>query len=158
MSTTLTRTVPPQPMVDLVNPLVRGVLRSPLHGALDSALLILHVTGRRSGRRFDIPVGYIELDGAHLVVTQHTWRANLRGGAEVEVTIRGARVAMHAEVDEDPVSVAAAFDRVVERFGWRAAGRMLGLTDHAGRRPTPAELEAAVREFDLALVTLTPPR
>lgn len=156
MTATLTRAVPPQLLVDLVNPLVRTVLRSPLHGALDGAVLILHMTGRRSGRRFDVPVGYLESDGAYVVVTQHTWRANLRGGADVEVTMRGRRVGMHAEVEEDPATVAEGFDRLVERLGWRTAGRRLGLTGTERRRPTRAELEAAVREYDLALVTLTP--
>jgi hypothetical protein len=43
--TAVTRRIPPQRFVNLVNPLVRGLLASPLHGAVDSALLTLHVTG-----------------------------------------------------------------------------------------------------------------
>jgi hypothetical protein len=38
------------------NPVVRLVLRSPLHGLLSSGLIT--VTGRRSGREFTFPVGY----------------------------------------------------------------------------------------------------
>ena len=48
MSATLTRRIPPQRLLDLVNPLVRAVLRSPLHAALDHALLILHGAQERA--------------------------------------------------------------------------------------------------------------
>lgn len=37
--------IPPQRLIDLGNPLVRAVLRSPLHPALDHAVLILHIVG-----------------------------------------------------------------------------------------------------------------
>ena len=105
MTAAVSRRIPPQPLIDLLNPLVRGVLQSPLHAALDGALLVLHITGRKTGRRYDIPVGYIDLDQQLIVVTQHAWRVNLRGGADIEVTHRGRRQAMHTDLDEDPSSV-----------------------------------------------------
>ncbi len=71
MTRTITHNPPPQVLINLVNPLVRFALSSPLHGVLDSALLTLHVTGRVTGRRFDIPVGYVDVDGRLVVVTQH---------------------------------------------------------------------------------------
>ena len=61
MTTTISRHLPPQRLVNAGNPVVRAVLGSPLHGALDRALLVLHVVGRRTGRRYDIPVAYAEL-------------------------------------------------------------------------------------------------
>jgi F420H(2)-dependent quinone reductase len=102
MTAAVSRRIPPQPLIDLLNPLVRGVLQSPLHAALDGALLVLHITGRKTGRRYDIPVGYIDLDQQLIVVTQHAWRVNLRGGADIEVTHHGRRQAMHTDLDEDP--------------------------------------------------------
>jgi deazaflavin-dependent oxidoreductase (nitroreductase family) len=135
---------------------VRVVLRSPLHAAVDHALLILHVTGRKSGRRHDIPVGYVDLDGRFVVVTQHTWRANLRGGADVEVTQAGHRRPMHADLVEEPGQVAAVLHAVIEKIGWQAARRQIGLAVNVNRTPTLTELEQAAREFDLATITLTP--
>ena len=157
MSNVISRSIPPQSIVNLVNPAVRMVLESPLHAALDKTLLVLHITGRRTGRHYDIPVGYIDLDGRLFVVTQHAWRANLRGRADVEVTHRGRRLLMHAELDDDPRCVAAAFARVIERLGLRTGQRRLGITIHSRRTPSPSELEAAVRDFDLARLTLTAP-
>ncbi len=156
MTTALSRRVPPQRLIDLVNPGVRALLSSPLHRPLDPALLVLHVTGRRTGRRYDIPVGYVDLDGRLLVVTQHRWRANLRGGGDVEVTLRGRRRPMRAELDDDPASVAVTFRRVIDRFGARTARRQLGLRFDPDHPPTVTELEGAVRAMDLGVVTLAP--
>jgi hypothetical protein len=40
-----------------LNPLIAGLLRSPLHPLLSPGLLLLTVTGRHSGRATAIPVG-----------------------------------------------------------------------------------------------------
>ena len=156
MTAVLSRTVPPQRLITLMNPMMRVLLRSPLHGALDSAFLILHVIGRRTGRRYDIPVGYLNLDGRFVVVTQHRWRRNIRGGADIDVTHAGRRRAMHADLDEEPASVAATLHAAVERVGWRATQRQTGLKSDVQTTPTLGELEGAARQFDLATITLSP--
>jgi hypothetical protein len=78
-----------------VNPVVRTVLRSPVHGLLSRHLMLLTVTARRSGRLFTIPVGY-EQRGERLVVSlqwpeRKRWWRNLEGGAPVVVVVRGTR-------------------------------------------------------------------
>lgn len=155
MTTAVSRSIPPQRLVNLMNPVVRAVLQSPLHTAVDDALLIVHITGRKSGRPYHIPVGYADLDGRFVVVTQHTCRANLRGGADIEVTHGGRRRPMHADLDEEPGSVAATLRAMIERIGWQVARRQIGLTINVSRTPTLAELEEAVREYNLATITLT---
>ena len=65
------------------NPVVRAVLRSPAHRLLSGSLLLLEVTGRRSGRRYALPVAYA-VDGAELVVVvgqpaTKTWWRNFDG-------------------------------------------------------------------------------
>lgn len=155
MTTAISRSIPPQRLVNLINPVVRAVLRSPLHGAVDNALLLLHIVGRKTGHRYDIPVGYVDMDRHLVVVTKRTWRLNLRGGTDIEVTYRGHRQTMHSDLDEDPTSVATTLHRVIERIGWKAAQRQLGLKIHVGRTPSIPELGAAVREFNLSTLTLT---
>ncbi|SDP48860.1 hypothetical protein SAMN04515671_4459 [Nakamurella panacisegetis] len=155
MSTAVDRRVPPQRLINAINPVVRGLLRSPLHGLLDRSVLVLHLRGRKTGRRYDIPVSYIDFDGRLMVTTQHRWRINARGRTDIEVTHRGRRRTMRASLDEDCRSVATNLHRVIERIGWKAARRQLGLQITVGRTPTVAELETAVREFDLATLTLS---
>ncbi len=155
MSSVISHRPPPRRLVRFSNPLVRGLIRSPLHAVTDSFLLLLHVRGRTTGRLYDIPVGFVDLGGHLVVVTEHAWRVNVRGGAEVEVTHGGRRTTMHAELDDEPAAVAATLHAVIERIGWQAAGRQLGLTIVARRTPTLGELADAVREFDLATIKLT---
>jgi len=40
------------------NPVVKWILRSRLHRLLSAHLLLISVTGRRTGRVYTIPVGY----------------------------------------------------------------------------------------------------
>ncbi len=155
MTTAVGRSIPPQRLINLVNPVVRALLRSPLHNMLDGALLVLHIIGRKTGRRYNIPVSYIDIDGHLIVITQHAWRVNTRDGTDLEVTYRGHRQLMHCDLDEDPSTVATTLHRVIERIGWKAAQRQFGLEINADRTPDLPELEQAVREFNLAGLTLT---
>src|SRR5215203_2789539 len=82
------------------NVFVRPLLRSRF-GARLHDLALLEFTGRRSGRRYAVPVGYRELEGDGLILTTAAWRVNLRGGADVELTHAGQRHAMRAELIED---------------------------------------------------------
>jgi hypothetical protein len=155
MTAAIGRNIPPQRLITMVNPIVRAVLQSPLHRLLDGALLILHIAGRKTGRRYSIPVSYVDLDGKLIVITQHSWRVNARGGVDLEVTHRGHNKLMHGELDENPPTVALTLHRAIGSIGWKAAQRQFGLKVNAGRTPDLRELEDAVREFDLAGLTLT---
>lgn len=139
-----------------MNPLVRLALRSPVHRWLDDSVLMLHVVGRSTGHRYDIPVGFIDLGDRLIVVSQHRWRRNLRGGVNLDITRFGRRCPMHAELDEDPISVAATVAKVLERFGAPEIRRRMGILLD-GDEPTRSELVHAVREFDLGMITLTTP-
>jgi hypothetical protein len=75
------------------NPIVGTILRSPLHGMLSRHLLLLTVVGRRTGRRYTMPVSYVSQDEALDVLVasrqlKHWWR-NLEGGAPVVLVLRG---------------------------------------------------------------------
>jgi hypothetical protein len=79
----------------VVNPLVRGLLRSPAHGLLSGRLALLSVTGRRSGRTFTFPVGY-HRDGDRVTISvaspeRKRWWRNLIDAAPVEIWLAGVR-------------------------------------------------------------------
>ncbi len=76
-----------------LNPLVAAILRSPAHWPLSKGLLLLSFTGRKSGRRFTIPVGY-QRDGDVLTVLvsearKKRWWRNYREAGPVTVRLRG---------------------------------------------------------------------
>jgi deazaflavin-dependent oxidoreductase (nitroreductase family) len=75
----------------LYNPLVRWLLRSPLHRLMSGSTLLLTYTGRKSGRKYALPVNYVR-DGETLLLVgarDHAWWRNLRGGAPVTVRLQG---------------------------------------------------------------------
>jgi deazaflavin-dependent oxidoreductase (nitroreductase family) len=85
-----------------LNPLIAGVLRSPLHPLLSPGLLLLTVTGRHSGRRYSIPVGY-QRDGNDLVVMvsearRKRWWRNYHEPGPVSVRLRGQDRSGRAEL------------------------------------------------------------
>jgi len=78
-----------------INPLVRGLLRSPAHGLVSSHLALLTVTGRRSGRTFTFPVGY-HRKGDRVTIgvdwpERKRWWRNLSEAAPVEIWLAGVR-------------------------------------------------------------------
>lgn len=104
-------TAPPKapPKMTAVNPLVRLLLRSPLHGVLSDTLLLLTYTGRTSGRHYTIPVAYSRVGEVVTVFTHHAWWKNVAGGAPVVVEIKRQRFAGTAEaITNDRPAIAAA--------------------------------------------------
>ena len=90
------------------NPLVRMLLRSPLHGVLSAQVALITVTGRRSGRGFTFPVFY-EQDGDRVTVTvgwpeRKLWWRNLRDGGRVGMRLRGVARIGHAQAYGDEQS------------------------------------------------------
>src|SRR5262245_48272039 len=78
-----------------MNPLVDVVLRSRLHWLVSRGLALITVTGRRTGRRYTIPVGYLETADAVVVLvndapTKTWWRNYMRPGP-IEVRLRGVQ-------------------------------------------------------------------
>jgi F420H(2)-dependent quinone reductase len=97
------------------NLFVIGLLRSPLHRLASGSLLLLTYHARRSGRRFTVPVMYAEHDGTLTIFVGHPerkkWWRNLRGGAEVEVRLRGRHLMGHGAVVDDRAAVGTYLDR-----------------------------------------------
>jgi deazaflavin-dependent oxidoreductase (nitroreductase family) len=76
----------------LVNRVIRGLLRTPLLRRLVGRRLItVFVVGRKTGRRYAVPVAYTRHDGTLLVGTQFHWIRNLRTGQPVDIRLDGKR-------------------------------------------------------------------
>lgn len=67
--------------------------------------MLLTFTGRKSGRRYTIPVRYLRENETLLTLTDSPWWRNLRGGAPVDLFIAGRNVRGRAEVRTDPEDV-----------------------------------------------------
>src|SRR6187402_1740779 len=80
---------PSKRVLSIVNPMLRTVLKSPLNGVAPSNLVVMTFTGRKTGKPYQLVLALHELDGEHLLFSQHPWIWNFaHGPREVEV-IRG---------------------------------------------------------------------
>ena len=99
------------------NPLVRMLLRSPLHSVVSGRLALITVTGRRSGREFTFPVIY-EQDGDRVTITvgwpeRKLWWRNLREGGRMGLRLRGVERMGNAQAygdEQSGVTVRVALD------------------------------------------------
>jgi deazaflavin-dependent oxidoreductase (nitroreductase family) len=129
----------------LGNPFLTALLRSPLHRMADGSMMLISVTGRRSGKVYTTPVNYLR-DGDSLTVVsmrERTWWRNLRGGAEVGLHLRGESQRAHAAVAEDDTAVAQALGRILA--GRPAYARFLGVTMRPDGTAEPHALALASR-------------
>ena len=83
----------------LVNRVVRTLLRTPLIcRGIGRRLITVYVVGRKSGRRYAIPVAYTQ-DGNHLLIgSPFPWARNLRTGEPLEIRLKGTRRQTDVEV------------------------------------------------------------
>jgi hypothetical protein len=150
------RAAPPKGPFVVVNRVMRWLLSSPARSRrVGQQLLLLHVTGRRTGRELTFPVAYRRTtDGRLLVLTNAVWRVNLRGRPDLDVTMLGVRTPARAELVEDPDTVAGVYRELIDREGHARAGRRMGIRINVDRTPTTAELADAARRDGLSLVYL----
>ncbi|MER6798469.1 hypothetical protein ABT262_41770, partial [Amycolatopsis mediterranei] len=76
---------PPAPLVKTLNAVLRAVLPSPL-GRGVGEFMLLAFAGRRTGRRYRVPVTAHGDAQGRCALTPAGWRLNFRGGADVDVT------------------------------------------------------------------------
>ena len=84
----------------VANGLVRSLLRTPgIARLVGSRLVTLYVIGRKSKRRYAIPVAYL-LDGDDLLIgTPFGWGRNLRTGEPIRLRLKGRLRTADVQVD-----------------------------------------------------------
>jgi deazaflavin-dependent oxidoreductase (nitroreductase family) len=143
-----------------LNPVFGAVLRSPLHRLLSPGLLLLTVTGRRSGKRYSIPVGY-QQDGDDLVVMvsearRKQWWRNYYEPGPVEMRVRGrdcaGRAALVAPGSDEFREIA---ERTLTRVPWmRRVFRIADYDPRAGLRTD--QLDRLGEEIAIVRIRLAP--
>lgn len=142
-----------------LNPVVAAVLRSRLHRLLSRGLALVTVTGRRSGRRYTIPVGYLETSDAIVVLVgdapTKTWWRNYLDGGPIDILLRGSwrrGTAIVVAPDAD------AFRRTAEESfrRSRAIPRLFGIAFDPERGLNAAQVEQLARRAAIVRITLAP--
>lgn len=101
------------------NPFIKMILKSPFHAVVSGNMMLLTVTGRKTGKTYSTPTNYVR-DGNRLFViswrNRSWWRNLLSDGASVRVLLQGHEFAGigRAIVDKQAVAenLCAYFRRV----------------------------------------------
>lgn len=136
----------PDFLFTVINPTLRILLRSPLHRLWSRSLLLMKVTGRKSGKVYTIPVRYMRADDEIWVFTMGSnWWKNLRGGAPVRLRIEGKEMPYRAEaVSDDPAAVRKALEAFFAQFPQDTPYYDVRLGPD--RRPVESDLELAAKK------------
>ena len=104
----------------LVNPLVRLLLRSPLHRLLSRSLMILSYQGRKTGRWHSLPLHVRPRPPRPLhhlrPARPQVWWRNLRQPTRVRLPLQGRDLTGTATASSDPEVVAPGLRRYLTRY------------------------------------------
>jgi hypothetical protein len=142
-----------------LNPLTTWLLRSPLHPLVSSGLLLLTYTGRRTGRRVTLPLGYQRKSELVTVLASRArrklWWRNFVEPRPVELVLRGRQRRGDARlVPGDSEEFRETVDAVFERLP--RLGRQFGISYDRRRGLTPEQWRTVAAEGALVKITLRP--
>ena len=124
-------------MNHITNPLVRLVLRSPLHKIMSATVLLFTYHGRKSGKEYTFPVQYVQDNRTIYIVVgmpeKKSWWRNLLTAAPVSLLLTGKRLSGKAEVldgNADVSEIVHGVNCYLRRFPGAARNRNLIPSEH----------------------------
>jgi hypothetical protein len=114
----------------LQNPMMKWLLASPAHFLTSDWYLLMSVTGKKSGQVYTMPVQYKQVAHRLTIISSkdYQWWRNLRGGANVDLVLRGNPVHAYATVSESLEDVLAAYDLLYPTLAKENRDRMASNT------------------------------
>lgn len=145
---------PPWVFKWIMNPAIKLILRSPLHGIMSKRLLLITFTGRKSGKQFTTPLGYERQGDALIVMTRRPWWKNFEGGAPVTVRLQGKKRSATATAVTDKQQIADYIRHSVQQNGAEFNVRRFGLSAEEAKALDQERLEAAAEEQHMIRIEL----
>jgi hypothetical protein len=137
----------------ILNRTMKLILRSPVHGMVSKAILLITFTGRISGKSYTTPVSYSQNGDQVTIFTHANWWKNLRNGTPVSLRLRGRELQGLAEtVAEDKQAVAAGLSAHLRKVPSDA--RYYGVTFDERNNPNPEEVEQAAQTVVMVRIQL----
>lgn len=137
----------PEPLFVFINPVMRVLLRSPLHRLLSSSIMLVRFNGRKTGRIFVTPVRYLR-DGNRVYCYSNKgtqWWRNLRNNGTAWLTVAGHESRYLTRViEDDPGEVRAALEVYFRQFPQDAAYHDVRLD--RDKRPNATDMDRAAVE------------
>jgi deazaflavin-dependent oxidoreductase (nitroreductase family) len=137
----------------LANTIVKWLLRSPLHGSVSKQIMLVTFRGRKSGKLFNTPVGYMREGQSVIFFTDHSWWKNLVNGAPVTLHIQGKKLEGTSQVVfDDKEQIARELQSYIEQRP--AAARAYSISLDSNGKADPETVHQAAQRFVLVRVTL----
>ena len=136
------------------NDFMAWVLRSPFHGMLSNGMMLITITGRKTGKIYTTPVGYY-VEGEHLwVITsrERKWWKNLQGGAQVNLLLKRKPVQGIANVELDEKAVEARMVEYLRHVPQAAKPMKIRVEDG---KPNPIDIAATAKDRLFVKIKLT---
>jgi hypothetical protein len=89
----------------IINVPMRFVLGLPISTPLGKRLMLVHLSGRKTGRHFRQPVSYVRDEETLLTPGGGRWKLNLVPEQPTRVHIRGRDILLRPELVRDPAEV-----------------------------------------------------
>jgi deazaflavin-dependent oxidoreductase (nitroreductase family) len=129
------------------NPIMIWLLKSPMHGTVSKNIMLVTVTGRKSGKSISTPANYLR-DGNTLWVIswrERKWWRNLRGGAKVRVLLAGKDLEGSGQIIEEEQAVAKSLFEYYQKVPKIAKYVQIGL--EATGQPVYTDCERAAKKM-----------
>jgi len=136
------------------NPLMTWLLKSPFHSMVSKNMLLVSVTGRKSGKSITTPTNYVR-DGNVLWVLSwrdRTWWRNLRGGAKLQVLLARKNLTVTGNVIEAKDAVTGQLVEYYTKVPQYA--RYSGIALDAAGKPSLSDCERAAEKMVIVRIEL----
>jgi hypothetical protein len=129
------------------NPIMRYLLRSPLHGLAGKQTLLIGYRGCKSGKFYETPVNFVREGGDILVTsrTERTWWRNLRQEAPVTLWLDGKSVQAMGKAYTSPGEVTRYLNVYLQHRPGIAKYFDVGLDENGLPRPEEVTRAASQR-------------
>ncbi|HLO16035.1 MAG TPA: nitroreductase/quinone reductase family protein [Anaerolineales bacterium] len=136
------------------NPMMIWLLKSPLHGFVSTGVMLISMTGRKSGKSISTPTNYLCSGNTLWVISwrERTWWRNLRGGAKVRVLLAGRSVEGRGQIIEEEDQVAQSLFDYYRKVPQVAKYVDIGLD--AANLPISADCERAAKKLVVVRINL----
>ncbi len=136
------------------NPIMRGLLRSPLHFIVSKNMMLMSYSGRKSGKSYTVPMNYLENGEVLYTISSRdrVWWRNLRGGGDVTLRLRGEDVPAWAETIEGQTEVANSLNLYLKKAPQLA--KYVNIRIDADGNPNPKDVERVAEEKVMILTSL----
>lgn len=136
------------------NDFMSWILRSPFHGMLSNGMMLITITGRKTGKTYTTPVGYyVEAEYLWVVTSrERKWWKNLQGGAQVNLLLKRKPVNGIADIELDEKAIEARMYEYLRHVPQAAKPMKIRVEDG---KPNPADIAATAKDRLFVNIKLT---